>query len=91
MTTFDVRVGDCRTLLREMPAESVDMTAKCCYSAAMKKITIRMTDELHERMTTLAKAERRSLQSQLLVLIEDYVEERLGGGNSGDCRTRRTD
>ena len=40
-----------------------------------KKITIRVSPELHEALTKLAERERRSLHMQVVWLLEKAVEE----------------
>jgi predicted HicB family RNase H-like nuclease len=39
----------------------------------MKKLTIRVPDELHEQLLAYAKSQHRSLQAQLLALIEEAL------------------
>jgi predicted HicB family RNase H-like nuclease len=39
----------------------------------MKKLTIRIPDELHEQLLAYAKTQHRSLQAQLIVLIEEAL------------------
>lgn len=39
----------------------------------MKKLTIRIPDDVHEQLLAYAKAQHRSLQAQLLVLIEEAI------------------
>jgi len=39
----------------------------------MKKLTIRIPDELHTQLVIYAKAQRRSLQAQLITLIEEAL------------------
>ncbi len=40
----------------------------------MKKVTIVLSLDLYEKLVTLAKAKHRSLQGQLVALIEDAIK-----------------
>lgn len=45
------------------------------YNAGMKKVTITLPIALYERLVALAKANHRSLQGQLVALIEAAVKQ----------------
>ncbi len=42
----------------------------------MKKLTLILNDRLHAQLVASAREEHRSLQMQLLVLVEEYVVKR---------------
>lgn len=41
-----------------------------------KKLTIRIPEELHEKLTHLAQKDTRSLNAELIVLLKEAVEQR---------------
>ena len=45
------------------------------YSDVMAEYKVRMPDELYERVTQAAAADRRSINSELLVLIESALDQ----------------
>ena len=49
----------------------------------MKRFALRLPDDLHKRLVKVAEAERRSLHSQILVLLEQALEGREGRGKRG--------
>jgi len=55
---------------------ALDTTADCLYNDAMKKVTIRIPDELHTEIAKAAKRNRRSLNSEILHAIESYLGAR---------------
>lgn len=48
----------------------------------MKHINLRLPDDLHERLKELAEQDRRSINNQLVVLIEQELDRR----NTGDSK-----
>lgn len=47
----------------------MDLAALCRYSGGMKKITVRLGDELHARIEQAAGREKRSLNGQIEWLL----------------------
>lgn len=45
------------------------------YSGYMKHLQVRLPDELHAALVALAQAERRSLNAQIVVVLERGVDE----------------
>lgn len=46
----------------------------------MKKLTIRISDELHDQLVAFAQADHRSVNKQVIAIVEDAI----GGGKSQD-------
>lgn len=42
----------------------------------MKQLTLRLPDDLHSQLKSLAESERRSLHAEILRLIEEALENR---------------
>ena len=42
----------------------------------IKKLALRLPVDLHEKISQLAKADRRSLHAELLTLLQEAIEER---------------
>ena len=42
----------------------------------MKHLNLRLPDDVHEKLTALAEADHRSLNSEIIVLIEEAARER---------------
>lgn len=58
----------------------------CRRSVVLVRLTVRLPDELHERLVVAALAGRRSVNSELIVRLEDGLkgrEQRLEGGDLG--------
>jgi hypothetical protein len=51
----------------------LDFTPVWCYYGVMVRLTLRLPDELHKALKELAQRERRSLQAQILYILELYV------------------
>lgn len=51
------------------------MTAYWRYNQVMYKFTLRMNEELHEKLKKLAEEEHRSMQSQMIYMLEKYLEQ----------------
>ena len=61
----------CLATIRMAPAWIVDMVPKANYIATMASITIRnIPDEVLERIRALSSIERRSLNNEILVILE---------------------
>ena len=52
------------------------MVAFCRYNGGMAKVTFRLPDDLHERLVEAAEEDRRSLNGEILVLVEWALDER---------------
>lgn len=51
------------------------MAAQCRYSGGMAKVTIRIPDELHDDIKELADRSRRSLNSEIVWLLEQALTQ----------------
>jgi predicted HicB family RNase H-like nuclease len=66
-------------LIRPLPHAT---SPQWCYDGAMDEIrlTVRLPRELHEHIRALADEDRRSLNSELIMLLELAVDIEEGGG-----------
>lgn len=53
----------------------LDFTPIWCYHGVMIRLTLRLPEELHKSLKALAQRERRSLQAQILHILELYVKQ----------------
>lgn len=49
---------------------------------AEKKITIRIPDDLHQRLVETAKSDTRSLNAEIIVLLKEALEARCKSASS---------
>jgi hypothetical protein len=67
-------LGVSRTVARH--ASGMFLAAWCDYSAAMKRLYLRLDDDLHERLVAAAETDRRSLNAEITWLLEWSLTER---------------
>ena len=48
------------------------------YNGVMEKLTVRLPKELRERIRKVAEKNRRSLNAEILVLLEEALKRRRG-------------
>ncbi len=54
------------------------------YSGVMMRLTLRLPDEIHEAVEAASAADRRSINSMLIVLIEESLRARAELGARSD-------
>jgi predicted HicB family RNase H-like nuclease len=57
------------------------MVLDWCYTGTMKNINLRLDDELHGRLKHIADLDRRSLQQEIIYLLNRAYDEH---GQDGD-------
>jgi hypothetical protein len=60
----------------QRPIIPIDKWWHLPYIAAMKKITIRLPDDLHEALVSAAKKERRPVNTQIIMVLERGTRKR---------------
>jgi len=60
----------------------LDFVLYRCYIRTMVMLNLRLPEELHKALKEIAEKERRSLNSQILIILELYVKQLREKNNS---------